>query len=114
MLRNRQLHFTMLALRNLAVLFRVFCELPCRQTIVPEGCTQISFPSCVVRTNLCLALALALALALTLTRTLTPTQVDDEECSICICEIEDEDLQCRLLPCSHIFHAACIDKWCAT
>ena len=53
-------------------------------------------------------------LALTLTRTLTPTQVDDEECSICICEIEDEDLQCRLLPCSHIFHAACIDKWCAT
>lgn len=58
MLRDRQLHFTMLALRNLAVLFRVFCELPCRQTIVPEGCTQISFPSCVVRTNLCLALAL--------------------------------------------------------
>jgi hypothetical protein len=64
MLKDRQLHFTMLALRNLAVLFRVFCELPCRQTIVPEGCTQISFPSCVVRTNLCLALALALALAL--------------------------------------------------
>ena len=58
MLSDRQLHFTMFELRNLAVLhvfslLRVFCELPCRQTIVPEGCTQSSCPACVVSTNLC-------------------------------------------------------------
>ena len=54
---DRQSHFTMLELRNLAVLhvlslFSVFRELPCLHTIVPEGCTHSSCPSCVVRTNL--------------------------------------------------------------
>jgi hypothetical protein len=36
--------------------------------------------------------------------------VEEEECSICLSELEGAE-RCRLLPCSHIFHAGCIDRW---
>ena len=33
-----------------------------------------------------------------------------EECVICLSEMEDDDVV-RLLPCSHIMHAECVDTW---
>ncbi|XP_055809506.1 E3 ubiquitin-protein ligase At4g11680-like isoform X2 [Solanum dulcamara] len=45
----------------------------------------------------------------------TPTDersvsVDDAECSICLSTYDDED-ELRELPCCHLFHCNCIDKW---
>jgi len=34
------------------------------------------------------------------------------ECSICISEYEEGD-RMRILPCTHEFHAGCIDRWLA-
>ncbi|XP_051152185.1 probable E3 ubiquitin-protein ligase XERICO [Andrographis paniculata] len=35
---------------------------------------------------------------------------NDRECSICLMEFEArEEINC--LPCRHVFHSACIDKW---
>lgn len=34
----------------------------------------------------------------------------DTSCSICVDEFYKEDIV-RLLPCNHIFHRICIDKW---
>ncbi|TMW84905.1 E3 ubiquitin-protein ligase At1g63170-like [Solanum lycopersicum] len=45
----------------------------------------------------------------------TPTDehavsVDDSECSICLSTYDDGD-ELRELPCGHLFHCPCIDKW---
>ena len=32
------------------------------------------------------------------------------DCAICLCPFDDEQ-DVRLLRCSHLFHAACIDEW---
>jgi hypothetical protein len=32
------------------------------------------------------------------------------DCSVCMCELEPESVV-RVLPCRHVFHAACIDPW---
>ena len=34
----------------------------------------------------------------------------DAECAVCLCGIEAGD-QIRRLRCSHVFHAACFDRW---
>ena len=36
----------------------------------------------------------------------------EEDCSVCLCVFEPSD-SVRLLGCTHIFHADCIDKWFA-
>lgn len=36
--------------------------------------------------------------------------IDDAECSICLSTYDDGD-ELRELPCGHLFHCACIDKW---
>jgi hypothetical protein len=35
---------------------------------------------------------------------------DDATCSICMDDMLDKDIV-RLLPCKHLFHRLCIDKW---
>ncbi|CAN4095253.1 unnamed protein product [Withania somnifera] len=45
----------------------------------------------------------------------TPTDersfsIDDAECSICLSTYDDGD-ELRELPCGHLFHCTCIDKW---
>ncbi|KAL3833025.1 hypothetical protein ACJIZ3_007762 [Penstemon smallii] len=37
----------------------------------------------------------------------------DGECPICLSQFEQGD-QIRMLPCSHAFHAECIDTWIVT
>ena len=44
-----------------------------------------------------------------------PGGPDDESsqvprCSVCLCDAEDGDAM-RTLPCMHVYHADCIDKW---
>ncbi|KAG6397759.1 hypothetical protein SASPL_144220 [Salvia splendens] len=34
----------------------------------------------------------------------------DAECAVCLCRIEAGD-EIRRLRCSHVFHAACFDRW---
>lgn len=38
------------------------------------------------------------------------TSQECKDCTICLCEYQNNDLL-RLLPCSHEFHANCIDRW---
>ena len=33
-------------------------------------------------------------------------------CPVCICDYEEND-RLRVLPCSHVFHADCVDQWLA-
>lgn len=35
---------------------------------------------------------------------------DQTSCVICMCDFENKQLL-RILPCSHEFHAKCVDKW---
>lgn len=35
---------------------------------------------------------------------------EQTSCVICICDFEQRQLL-RVLPCSHEFHAKCVDKW---
>jgi hypothetical protein len=35
---------------------------------------------------------------------------NEDSCTICMDDLSDEELV-RILPCSHIFHRMCIDKW---
>lgn len=35
---------------------------------------------------------------------------DYTQCSICLCEFEESD-RVRVLPCTHVYHRNCIDKW---
>ena len=44
-------------------------------------------------------------------------QLQDEgraahECAVCLAELQPED-KVRVLPCVHVFHQACVDKWLA-
>ena len=39
-----------------------------------------------------------------------PAASDEDECPVCLCTFAAGD-QLRELPCSHKFHAACIDRW---
>lgn len=50
--------------------------------------------------------------ALAVARAATRRQIEGgrEECAICLSEMGDDDAV-RLLPCSHIMHAACVDTW---
>ena len=38
--------------------------------------------------------------------------VSRTECTICLGDFADDD-EVRALPCVHIFHSACIDRWLA-
>ena len=35
---------------------------------------------------------------------------DQTSCVVCMCDFENRQLL-RVLPCSHEFHAKCVDKW---
>ena len=35
---------------------------------------------------------------------------EDSECVICICQFSIDD-EIRRLPCMHVFHIGCVDKW---
>ncbi|XP_072020687.1 LOW QUALITY PROTEIN: uncharacterized protein [Amphiura filiformis] len=37
----------------------------------------------------------------------------DEKCTICLCNFEDEE-DVRRLPCMHLFHQDCVDRWLST
>lgn len=34
-----------------------------------------------------------------------------EECCVCLSRFEEEDEATRELPCRHLFHRACVDRW---
>ncbi|XP_051122164.1 putative RING-H2 finger protein ATL53 [Andrographis paniculata] len=34
----------------------------------------------------------------------------DDDCSVCLCKIDESD-EMRELPCSHVFHRVCLDRW---
>ena len=34
---------------------------------------------------------------------------DEPECSVCLCPLSDEET--RSLPCAHVFHSGCINRW---
>ncbi|ELT96644.1 hypothetical protein CAPTEDRAFT_50226, partial [Capitella teleta] len=38
------------------------------------------------------------------------SSMDQISCVVCMCEFEQRQLL-RVLPCSHEFHAKCVDKW---
>ncbi|KAK4488629.1 hypothetical protein RD792_004398 [Penstemon davidsonii] len=38
---------------------------------------------------------------------------DNGECTVCLSEFEPNE-QLRFLPCSHVFHAECVDSWLLT
>ncbi|CAD7974175.1 unnamed protein product [Amoebophrya sp. A120] len=40
----------------------------------------------------------------------TPPQLNHDTCAVCLSEFADGDIV-RTLPCAHIFHQPCIDKW---
>ncbi|XP_067135499.1 uncharacterized protein [Centruroides vittatus] len=44
------------------------------------------------------------------TASTSETSQECRDCTICLCEYQNNDLL-RLLPCSHEFHANCIDRW---
>ena len=39
-----------------------------------------------------------------------PEEEEEEQCVICLERFEEGD-RLRVLPCSHLFHVSCIDKW---
>jgi len=38
------------------------------------------------------------------------TNLADEKCTICLCEFDHDD-DVRRLPCMHLFHIECVDRW---
>lgn len=38
------------------------------------------------------------------------SDMDQTSCVVCMCDFENRQLL-RVLPCSHEFHAKCVDKW---
>ena len=38
------------------------------------------------------------------------SSMDQASCVVCMCDFESRQLL-RVLPCSHEFHAKCVDKW---
>jgi len=41
------------------------------------------------------------------------SSMDQASCVVCMCDFESRQLL-RVLPCSHEFHAKCVDKWLKT
>ncbi|CAN6372642.1 unnamed protein product [Urochloa humidicola] len=36
---------------------------------------------------------------------------EERTCSVCLAELQDGEVVRMLMPCTHYFHAACVDKW---